>query len=60
MMAQFLGAKYIDLKRKTENSLNNNIFKIDKKKYRYFIKNYLVSRSFNETPNYKILEKIIN
>ena len=60
MMAQFLGAKYIDLKRKTENSLNNNIFKIDKKKYRYFIKNYLVSKSFNETPNYKILEKIIN
>ena len=31
MMAQFLEAKYIDLKRKTENSLNNNIFKIDKK-----------------------------
>lgn len=58
--AKFFDLKYIDLSQNIEHIFDNYTFKINKKRYKYFIKNYLVSKSFKQVPNHKILSKVIN
>ena len=59
-MSQYLGSTYIDLNNKRHFLLDNKVFKVNKNKYRYFIKNYLTSKSYSQASNSKILEKVIN